>query len=220
MLTAIEESLPIAVGLALASVPMLLITVTLVIKRPLRHSWAFLAGWLLGLFVVGGAVVLAADLLMLGDEPADWAAYVEIVLGMVLLVLAVTRWRKRSAPADDSGPSLLDRVVDGDVRRTFVTGFALAAANPKNIVIVAAGATVIADTTALVAEQAGALAVFVVVASLGVAVPALVRMVLGRRAAPVLARADVAITRHAEAIVAVVFLALGVVVLVKGLGGL
>jgi threonine/homoserine/homoserine lactone efflux protein len=74
--------------------------------------------------------------------------------------------------------------------KAFVLALPLPSVNPKHLVMVVAGATVIADATARVHEQVIALVVFVVVASLGVAAPAVVGRVLGDRSAPVLAPAS------------------------------
>ena len=69
-------------------------------------------------------------------------------------------------------PGRMAAVGSVDAGRAFGRAFLLAAANPKNRALVVSGATVIADATSVVAEQVVALAVFVVVGSLGVATPA------------------------------------------------
>ena len=213
--------MPIAVGLLLAATPMVIIAVLLVIKRPAKVMGAFLVGWMLGLTVVGGVVILVADLVTLATEPAWWASCIKIALGVLLIVLAVRKWRAR--PGDGDEPKVPKWMAAADTMtagKAFVVALLLAAANPKHLVMVVAGATVIADATARVHEQVIALVVFVVVASLGVAAPAVVSRVLGDRSAPVLAAADQWMTANNAVIMAVVLLVLGAILIGNGVAAL
>ncbi|MDO2380229.1 GAP family protein [Rhodococcus electrodiphilus] len=168
MAGAIGQSLPIAVGLLLAAMPIVMLSVLLVTKRPLRVSYAFVGGWFAGLLVVGAVVIAVADVIMLSDEPTWWAAAAKLVLGVVLVLLAVRKWYSRPQPGEESTvPGWMAAAQTMTARRALALGFLFAAANPKNLALVAAGAVVIADATARVPEQIVALIVFAVVASLG-----------------------------------------------------
>lgn len=221
VLVAIGESLPIAVGLLLAAAPMAIIALLLVIKRPLGVVGAFLAGWVLGLTVVGGLVILLADLVMLGEEPAWWAAYLKIALGIVLLMLAIRKWRAR--PGDDDEPSIPKWMAGVDTvtaHQALAMAFLLASLNPKHVVLVIAGATVIADAASQILEQIVALAVFVVVASLGVAAPAIMSVALGERSGPVLARLEQWMIANNAVIMSVVLLVIGAILIGDGIASL
>lgn len=221
MLTAIGQSLPVAAGLLLANVPMLIVVLILVIRRPPSVIAAFLIGWMLGLAVVGGVLIGLADLVSLAGQPAWWAGYLKIVLGAVLLTLAVRKVLRRSrSDAEPSVPKWMARLDTTTAGQASRLGFLLAAVNPKNLVFVAAGAAIIADATPRVAEQAVALAVFVVVASLGIAAPAIVRRVLGEASASMLGAADSWLSRNSDVVMAVVMFVIGVTVLGNGLAEL
>lgn len=221
MVGAIGQSLPIAVGLLLAAVPMVILAVVLVTKRPLRVSYAFIGGWVAGLIVVGCVVLAVADVIMLADEPAWWASCLKFALGIVLVLMAVRKWFARPQPGDEpTVPKWMAAADTMTAGRALGLGFLLAAANPKNLVLVVAGAAVIVDATPRVHEQFAALIVFVVVASLGVAAPAVVRGVLGARSDRVLAVADDWMTRNNAVIMSVVLLILGVVLIGNGIAGL
>ena len=84
----------------------------------------------------------------------------------------------------------------------------------------APAAAVIADATPRVHEQFAALIVFVVVASLGVAAPVIIRGVLGARSDRLLAVADEWMTRYNAVIMSAVLLILGVVLIINGMAGL
>lgn len=217
MPTAVAAALPVALGLALAALPIVLVPVALATRRPPAVARAFLGGWLLGVCVVGGLVIALADVLVLPAGDAAWAGYVKIALGVVLLVLAVRRWLSRPGPDEvPEPPAWTARVGSMTARRAFAVAFALASVNPKNLVLVVSGATVIADATSAPVEQAVALLVFAVVGSVGVGAPAVVVAVLGARATEVLAAADRWMTRHGTVVVAVVLAALGVLLVVNG----
>ncbi|MFE5708763.1 GAP family protein [Rhodococcus koreensis] len=220
MIGVIGQSLPIAVGLLLAAMPMVMLSVVLVTKRPVRVSYAFIGGWVAGLIVVGAVVLAVADVIMLADEPTWWAGAVKLALGIVLVLMAVRKWYARPPSGVESTvPRWMTAAQTMTARRALGLGFLLAAANPKNLALVVAGAAVIADATARVLEQVVALVVFAVVASLGVAAPAVVRGVFADRADRALAVADEWMTRHHAAIMSAVLLILGIALIGNGIAG-
>ncbi len=117
-------------------------------------------------------------------------------------------------------PKWMAAVASVNAGKAFVLAFLLAAADPKNLALDISGATVIADTTSVPGERFVALAVFVVVASLGVAAPAVVRLMLKERSGPALAAADRWMTRNSAVITSAVLLVLGVVLIGHGVGRL
>ncbi len=221
MVDAVAQSLPIAVGLLLASMPVVVVVLVLVTSNTARVVRAFLAGWALGLLTTGAVVVLLADVVQLAGGSPRWASYLKIVLGITLVVLAARKWFGRPRPGDapkvPAWMAALDTMTAG---RAFGLAFLLGSVNPKNLVLVASGATVIAHATSVPREQLGALVVFVLVGSLGVAAPAVVRRVLGSRSGPVLDAANAWMTRNGAVIMAGVLLALGAVMIGNGIGGL
>lgn len=215
---AVAQSLPIAVGLLVASTPVVVLAVVLVTKRPTVTSGAFVAGWVTGLAVAGALVLLVADLALLADSSGIWTNVLAVILGLLLLVMAVRKWLGRPRPGDaPKVPPWMAAIDTMTAARAFGLAFLLGSVNPKNLVLVAAGATVIAEATPVVAEQVVALAVFAVVGSLGVAAPLLTRVLLGRRSGPVLGAADRWMTRYSAVIMAAVLAVLGAVMVLNGL---
>lgn len=221
MLAAVAQSLPIAVGLLLAAAPMLIPALVLVTKRPATIAGAFVGGWILGLTVVGAIVIAVADLIELAEEPPAWASGVKIALGLLLIGLAVRKWRGRPRPGGEPKvPGWVAAAETMSRRRAFTLAFLLAAANPKNLILMVSGATVIADATSRVGEQIIALVVFVLVASVGVAAPTVLSLVLGSRSVPVLDRVDVWMTAHNASLISVVLLVLGAILVGNGIPAL
>lgn len=219
--TAVGESLTAGVALLLAALPMVLITLVLATRRPAGVSRAFLAGWMVGLAVVGGVVVAVVDVAEPGGPSPRWAGWVKVVLAVLLLALAVRKWSGR--PRDGRVPDIpgwvavVESLTGG---KAFGLAFLMAAANPKNVVITVSAAVSISDATSRVADQVVALAVFVVVGSLGLAAPALLRRMLGDRSGPVLEATDRWMARNSAPIMAAVLALLGAVLLSNGLAAL
>lgn len=217
MTNAIGLSLPIAVGLALAAMPIVMLSVLLVSTRPVRVSYAFVGGWVCGLVAAGAVVLTVVDVIAFTTEPTWWVGALKLTLGIALVVIAVRKWRARPrAEKDVTLPRWMATARTMTAGPALRLGFLLAAASPKNLALVAAGATVIADATPRVHEQVVALLVFAVVASLGVAAPVAVRIAFPDRAERVLGATGEWMTRHNAAIMAAVLLALGVVLIGNG----
>ncbi len=220
-MTAVLEVLPVAVGLALAALPIVLIPLALATNRPAGVARAFLAGWLLGVLAAGALVIALADVILRPEEHPQWLSYVKVALGLALVALAARKWLARApAGAEPEPAKWLASVATMNGGKAFRIALLLACVNPKNLLLVVSGATVIADATYRPLEQAVALLVFAVVGSIGVATPVVMPLVLGARAETVLAATNRWMTRYSSVIMAVVLLVLGVLLIGNGVAGL
>jgi len=103
------------------------------------------------------------------------------------------------------------RTIDRfDARRSAGLAFALAVVNPKNLVLVIGAAAAIAQTGASTGAQAGALAVFVIIASLGPGIPVGIYFVMGARGKHILDGLRAWMARENAVIMAVICLLIGV----------
>ncbi|MFD5542690.1 GAP family protein, partial [Streptomyces sp. NPDC127079] len=96
-------------------------------------------------------------------------------------------------------------------------GLLLSAGNLKNAPLTIAAAASISSAGIPVPQQIGALAVFVVIASLGVLAPLAVYLVMGDRARGLLANWREWAARHNVAVLAVLFFVLGLKLLGDGI---
>lgn len=215
----------VVLGIGVAISPVAVIAAILLLVSPGGRTKAspFVAGWVLALAVVGGAAVALEGALGIGDsaDSTRVAAAITLVLGIVLVAFGLLRWRGRPAPGDDEPtPAWMAEVDAATPGRALGLGALLAAAKPKNLVLTLAAATAIAEPAVSAAGSAVALAAYLVVASVSVATPLVVAVALGDRAGPVLERWKTSLLAHNKAIMAVVFIAFGLLLAWKGVAGL
>jgi threonine/homoserine/homoserine lactone efflux protein len=223
MADAIGQVLPLAVGVALSPIPIIGVVLMLGTPRARANGPAFILGWVIGLAVVGTIVLLVSSGANAeeGGEPADWVSIVKLILGLLLLLVALKQWRGR--PQGDDEASLpkwmasIDRFTTG---RAAAMGLALAAINPKNLILTVGAATAIAQTGASTADQAVALAVFVLIGTLGPGLPVAIYFALGERSEDILARLKTWMARNNTAIMAVLCLVIGAKLVGDAIGGL
>jgi Sap, sulfolipid-1-addressing protein len=214
--------LTFAVGVALSPIPIIAVVPILSSPRGRVNGPAFLAGWVFGLAALGTVLLLiagGADASSSG-APADWVSFVKLVLGVLLLVLAVRQWSGRPRGVSEPEPPAWLKAID-----TFTPGksagmAALLAANPKNLVFIAGAAAAIAQTGADAGGQAVALAVFVLVATLGTGTPLAIYFFLGDRAEPILESLRGWMARESATIMAVLCVVIGAKLIGDAVSGL
>jgi hypothetical protein len=219
MYDAILQSLPIALGIVVATLPVLAVPLILITRREIGILLTFMAGYAGGLLAVGGVVISFADLATPNEsDPARWIVWLRILLGLTLLVLAWRKWRGRAAPGEaEDVPGWMKSIDTIDTWRAALLGFALVALNPKNVVLVASGGLAIAQATPVPLVQAGALLVFAAVSGIGIAMPYLMWITMGEAAIAPLDRLKAAMARNNRLIVTAILAVLGLVVIVGAL---
>ena len=209
---AIGQVLSFGVGVAVSPVPIIAVVLLLATPRGRANGPAFLAGWVVGLSVVGTVVLFAASG---GDAseagaPADWVSVLKLVLGVLLIGLAVKQWRGR--PRGDQVPELPSWMKTVDTftpTRSAGIAVALCAVNPKNLILTVGAAAAIAQTGAGTGSQAVALAVFVVLGTLGVGLPVAISVFMGERSTRLLGELHDWMARENATIMAVLCLVIG-----------
>jgi hypothetical protein len=221
---AIGAVLPLGVGVALSPVPIIAVVLMLATPRGKVNGPAFLGGWIVGLAAAGTVVLLVSAGAGASDgqsTPATWVAVVEIVLGAGLLVLAAVQWRGR--PRGGREPSLPGWMATIDTfgpGKAVGLGVLLSAANPKNLLLTVGAAAAIAQTGVGAGGDAVALAVFVLLGTLGPGLPVAIDVALGARSAHVLEGLRRWMAVHNTAIMTVLFLVIGLKLAGDGIGGL
>ena len=217
---AIGDILGLAAGVAVSPLPIVAIILLLATPRGRANGSLFAVGWLVGLSVLGAVVLLLAGPADPSDDgqPAAWTGWLKVLLGVLLLLLAARQWGAR--PAEGAEPEMprwmagLDRLRPG---QALGLGALLSAVNPKNGGLTIAAAASIAGAGLAGGQQAVALAVFVLIGSLGVLAPLVLYLAAGQRAARTLDSWKTWAGDHNAAIMAVLFLVFGLKLLGDGI---
>ena len=221
MFEVLGDLLPIAVAIALSPFPVIAIVLVLSTPKAGVNGTAFALGWVAGL---GAAATLVLLLAGGSDEPGSTAAqgvsWVRVLLGVALLALAVRKWRSRPRPGEESEmPGWMAHLDELTPGKAAGLGVLLGGVNPKNLALVIAGASAIAQAGLPPGEVVVDVVAFVLLASSTVAGAVLAHVVLGERSEAGLASVKQFMLDHNAAIMVVILLLFGLKLVGDGLAG-
>ena len=143
------------------------------------------------------------------------------MLGCLLALVAVWHWRGRPRAGDEAAlPKWMQAIDTFAPGKALGMGTLLSAINPKNLLLTVAAASAIAQTGIDTGRQAAALAVFVVIGTLGPGLPVAIYFALGERAKHVLDDLKLWLAAHNAAIMAVLCLVIGAKLIGDAITGL
>jgi len=217
----VGEVLPFAVIVMVSPINIVAAILLLFSERPLLNASCYLGGFVAGLAAVVGGLTAVAGAVHLdpGSNQSRGASALLLALGAGLIVVAVRKFRGRPGPDDPSSlPGWMDGIAGFGSGRSLAVGAGIGAGNPKNIVVALGTAVAVSSAGLPVGQQVTVLAIYLVLASLGVAAPILAMLVLGDRAGTVLDGWKTWLTRNNTAMMAVIYLFFGVYLIGKFLG--
>ncbi len=207
----IGETISFAVGVAVSPVPIAAVIVMLFTPRARTNAPTFMAGWIIGLLLVGFAVFLIPGLGASDSEPSTTTGVIKGLLGVLLLVVGWAAWRKRPGPQElAEAPKWMDAIDGFGIGKSLGMGFALSALNPKNLLLVVAAAATISAAGLSAGQEVGALLVFVLIAASSVVVPVIGYLIVGERADAAFANAKDWLIQNNSVVMAVLLLVFGV----------
>lgn len=219
---AIGQVLSLGIGVSLSPIPIVAVVLMLATPRARRNGLAFLVGWIAGLAVAGTVVLLISG----GAEasqsgaPADWVNCLKIVLGLLLLGLALKQWRGRPrGGAEAAMPAWMKTIDSFEAPKAAGLGVLLSAVNPKNLLLVVGAAAAIAQTGVGAGKQAVALAVFVLIATVGPGAPVAIYFAMGERSKRLLDELRAWMAQNNAAIMAVICLLIAAKLIGDGISG-
>ena len=220
---AIGELLPLAIGIAISPVPIIAVILMLITPKARSNGLAFLAGWVLGLAVVGAIVLIIANTAGIAESsgPSKTVSAIKLILGLLLLLAAFRQWRKRPRAGEEAPLPKWMKALDGFTPgKALAAGALLSGVNPKNLILNATAAAGIAQAGLSGAEQTVALIVLVVVGSLSIIAPGGVYLGMGDKAGDVLGGWKTWLAANNATVMIVLFVVFGVSLIGKGIGGL
>lgn len=221
---AIGDMLPAAIGVAISPMPIVAVVLMLMSSRGRTNGLAFLVGWWAGIAIVGTVVLLLASTAGPTEQdgqPALWVGVLQLILGLLLFFVAFRQWRSRPKEGEESKqPRWMAALDSFGPGKALGAGALFSGVNPKNLLLVIAGATAIAQAGISGAEEAIALAIFIVITSVGVGAPVVLYLVLGDGAQERLDSLKGWMARNNAVIMAVLLLVLGFKLLGNGISNL
>jgi len=216
------DILPLAVAVAISPMPIVAVILMLFSARASSNGPAFLGGWVVGLLVVSVIVLALSGLLGIGGgAPPTWVSLLKIVLGILLLLLGWEKLTNRPPSGTASPtPRWLNAVEQLTPEKSFAMGALLSGVNPKNLILTAAAALVIAQGQLPIGETAFAVLAFVVIGSTSIAAPVAYLRFGGPGARPRLDQTKVWLAENNSTVMCVLLFVFGVVLIGKGIGGL
>jgi hypothetical protein len=219
---AIGQILPIALAVAISSVPIMATILILLSPKRAQSAVPFLIGWVLGIATVVSICTAFAQLIPASRSPRRPETVIgiaEILVGLALVVIAIIEWRHARRNPATAMPKWLNAVGSFGPWPSFGVAFALNV-RPKGLLLaIAAGLALRANDLSL-GESAIAIAIYTLVGCSTVAVPIIVTLAAPKRMEPRLVSAKEWISRNSGVITAIILVMIGVVIIGIGLGQL
>ena len=148
-------------------------------------------------------------------------SWIKLALGLGLLSMASRQFRSRPHGDEEPvTPKWMGALDTFSPAKAAAAGIALAALNPKNLVLIAAGMAAIEETGIPGDELAVALVLFALIASIGVAIPVVIAFAMGDRSRALLDGLKSWMALHNGAIMAAMLLVIGVKLVGDAISGL
>jgi len=220
--TVIGDLLPLALVVTISPINIVAAILLLFSKRPIANATIYLLGFALGVAAMLSGITALADAIGLspGSERSRGTSVLLLALGLFLLVVGVRKLSHRPRPEQNPDqPRWMKGIGDFGAGRSFLVGASVGALNPKNIAVAFASAVVVATAQLPVGQQVGVIAIYTLIASIGVATPIVAALALGDRSESVLRAWRQWLDRNNGTVMAVIYLFFGVILLGKGIGG-
>ncbi len=222
MTETVGQILPLAVAAGLSPIPIVAIVALLATPGAKANSPAFIAGWVLGLGLLGTFLLLLAGATEAssGGSPTEGVSWVKLLLGVALVAMAISRFRRRlTRSAEPKEPPWMSRIDGFGWRQSLGLGFGLSALNPKNVFLMLAAVASIAGAGQTTAVDAASLAVYVAVATLGIAATVGVALTAGDRSASILTSVKDWMIKENDTVIGLIVLVIGVQLIGDALPG-
>lgn len=218
VLQAIGLLLPLAVAMAISSVPIMAALMILLSPHSHRSSLAYLIGWVVG--IVGLTLVFAAGAMAV-PEPTERGAnlgvgVMQIFIGVALEVFAMNMWRRVDKSVLQELPNWL-RVVSA-VRPLQAFGFGVGLnLRPKSLLLTAVVGMVLSTQQLLPLEFVLVLGIYTLICASTVGIPVIYAFLRPEQAQPWLQQVREWITQNNRIITILVMVIVGFVVIGHGL---
>jgi hypothetical protein len=218
---AIGHILPIALAVAVSSVPIMATLFILLSPNRSRAALPFLIGWVVGLFIVITVCALAAQLVpspRFGRRPDTVVGVLEIVVGLALVGVGIYTLRRARHSAEAARTQSTSKRTIGPWQ---ALGLGLILnLRPKALLLAIAGGLTIRGDAGSTAEAVFVIVVYTVIGSSTVVVPIVGTLVNPTKMEPRLTSAREWLIRNGDVLTGFILIMIGVVVLGMGIARL
>ncbi|GGF33116.1 GAP family protein [Subtercola lobariae] len=222
MLQALGHILPIAVAVALSSVPITATILILLSPKRNRAAVPFLVGWVFGIALVVTLFTVFAQALPSPKlrEPDVIAGVGEIIVGVAMLVFAYITWRRnRGKPPSKTEPAYLRAIASFGALPAF--GIALALNfRPKGILLAIAAGLALHSADVTPADIVILVVIYTVIGASTVALPIIVTLASPVKMQPRLVSARAWISRNSKIVTVLIMVMIGVFIIGTGVSDL
>nr|WP_202422721.1 GAP family protein [Gordonia sp. SID5947] len=210
------DLLPLAVGVAISPIPIIGAILMLLGKHARTTSIGFAIGWLGGIVIATTIFVLVGG--AFGDSDSTVGAWIKLVLGVLLLAEGIREWRARGG--EHSTPKWMAAIDEMKPLTALGLGFALAAINPKNLMMCIAAGVTIGAAALSAGSNIVLVIVFALLAATTVVIPVVAYQIAAQRLRDPLDRLKVWLEANNKTVMATLILVIGIVLIGKGISGL
>lgn len=212
-----DEVLALALGIAASPFPIIPAVLLLFTERPRAAAFAFLGTWFISIALIVVVFAVLSGVISADEQSSSWLDWIRIVAGAGLIALAIGKWVTR--PPTVQMPSWMRTLQTATPRSAFVLALVLSVANPKVLLLAAAGGIDIGSAEWMLQQQIAVIGVFAFVASISVAAPIVAYAVAGPRVLGPLSVVKDWLLRNNVAVMSVVFIVLGALLIYNGVSG-
>lgn len=215
----ILDVLPSALSVALSPMSIAAIILLFFGKNAKLRGLVFALGWLVG--IVASVAIFSQIFSQAGDSDAKKAssAVIDIVLGILLLGLACREWisRPRSRSKNQPQPKWMRAIESISTLQALLMGMALSVVNSKNTILNISSAAEIGQHTNSLAEIMTSTLIYALIGSSTFILLAVTYSMFSSSMIRPLNAMKTWLTNYNSIILALLFVALGIKMLVKGL---
>lgn len=211
--------LPLALGVALSSVPLTATVLILLSPRARQSGVTFLVGWVVGLALVTIGFVLGIAAIPSGPGLPNQSVVgaVELVLGLGLFGFGIWKIVQGPPPEKRPAPEWTKRISKLGPWSALALGLVLNL-RPKALALAIAAALAINSVRLTPTELVVCLSVYIVLGSSTVAIPVVMQLIAPEKTAARLRQGKGWLSRNSRTITIVVSLMLGVLLIGDALG--
>lgn len=213
--------LPLAVAAALSSMPIMAMLIILLSPRRGESALPFLTGWVLGCVAVLVLGTVAAQAIPLQRERKanTTIGWLEIVIGLLMVVLGVVALRRRSESGTGPLPKWVSAIDSFGSLPAFGIGLALNI-RPKALLLGGTACLVLRGAHLDAQSSLLMIVVYTAVATSTVSVPTLMTLLVPERMEPRLDASRVWLVRNGLRVTAGVMILIGIVIVGAGVNRL